>query len=144
MEFMELVSGFAQNLAVALMPVLVGYVVFWVKAQLDVKKAELQKQYPVQFAFVEMVAAQAVAAAEQAGANEFIDDKLAFACDLAEKWMAQSNFVVDLDLIAAGQRDVAALRGWRKEVFGNDALRLCDGKVALAAKGGNVIAVDLD
>ena len=49
MEFMELVSGFAQNLAVALMPVLVGYVVFWVKAQLDVKKAELQNQYPVRY-----------------------------------------------------------------------------------------------
>ncbi|MEJ6478579.1 MAG: ribonuclease D [Octadecabacter sp.] len=60
---------------------------------------------------------------------------------VAQKLIANA---ADLDLIAAGQRDVAAMRGWRKEVFGNDALRLCDGKVALAAKNGRVIAVDLD
>ena len=60
---------------------------------------------------------------------------------VAQKLIANAS---DLDLIAAGQRDVAALKGWRKEVFGEDALRLCDGKVALAAKGGNVIAVNLD
>jgi ribonuclease D len=60
---------------------------------------------------------------------------------VAQKLIASA---ADLDLIAAGQRDVAAMRGWRKEVFGNDALRLCDGKVALAAKNGSVIAVDLD
>lgn len=50
----------------------------------------------------------------------------------------------DLDAIAAGMRDVQALSGWRKEVFGNDALRLCDGKIALAAKGQNVKVVELD
>ncbi|HHC29679.1 MAG TPA: ribonuclease D, partial [Rhodobacterales bacterium] len=41
----------------------------------------------------------------------------------------------DLDLLAAGKRDVPALTGWRAEVFGTDALRLCEGKLALAAKG---------
>ncbi len=50
----------------------------------------------------------------------------------------------DLDAIAAGLRDVAALRGWRKEVFGADALRLCDGKIALAADGSDVRIVALD
>lgn len=50
----------------------------------------------------------------------------------------------DLDAIAAGLRDVDALTGWRKEVFGNDALRLCDGKIALAAKGQTVRVVELD
>ena len=37
-----------------------------------------------------------------------------------------------------------ALTGWRREVFGNDALRLCDGKIALAAKGQTVRVVELD
>ncbi|MCV3271964.1 ribonuclease D [Roseobacter sinensis] len=50
----------------------------------------------------------------------------------------------DLDAIAAGIRDVAALHGWRKEVFGDDALRLCDGKIALAADGSDVRIVALD
>lgn len=49
----------------------------------------------------------------------------------------------DLDVIASGQRDVAALSGWRREVFGEDALRLCDGQIALAAKGRSVKVVSL-
>jgi ribonuclease D len=40
-------------------------------------------------------------------------------------------------------RDVPALQGWRKEVFGNDALRLCNGEVALAAKGKTVKIISL-
>lgn len=49
----------------------------------------------------------------------------------------------DLDAIAAGERDVPALTGWRQEVFGADALRLCDGEIALAAKGNSVKIVNL-
>lgn len=50
----------------------------------------------------------------------------------------------DLDAIAAGLRDVPALSGWRNEVFGFDALRLCEGKIALAADGSEVRIVALD
>ncbi|WP_420556001.1 ribonuclease D [Roseovarius sp.] len=49
----------------------------------------------------------------------------------------------DLDAISAGERDVPALGGWRRDVFGDDAMRLCDGKVALAAKGGSIRTIDL-
>ena len=49
----------------------------------------------------------------------------------------------DLDAMAAGRRDLPALSGWRNEVFGRDALRLCEGKVGLAAKGQQVMIVDL-
>ncbi len=49
----------------------------------------------------------------------------------------------DLDAIAAGERDVAALTGWRREVFGEEALLLCAGKVALAVKGSAVVTVAL-
>lgn len=49
----------------------------------------------------------------------------------------------DLDAIAAGLRDVPALTGWRREVFGNDALRLCEGEIALTAKGNDVAVVDV-
>jgi ribonuclease D len=60
---------------------------------------------------------------------------------VAQKLIASS---ADLDAIAAGERDVAALRGWRHEVFGADALLLCAGKVALAARGQNVVTIRLD
>lgn len=50
----------------------------------------------------------------------------------------------DLDAMAAGHRDVPALNGWRREVFGADAERLCEGRIALAAKGPNVRIVALD
>jgi ribonuclease D len=49
----------------------------------------------------------------------------------------------DLDLIAAGDREVPALAGWRLEAFGDDALRLCKGEIALSAKGNEVRVVRL-
>lgn len=49
----------------------------------------------------------------------------------------------DLDAIAAGERDVEALKGWRSEAFGDDALRLCRGEIALSAKGSEVRVVRL-
>ncbi|MEH7830306.1 ribonuclease D [Gemmobacter denitrificans] len=49
----------------------------------------------------------------------------------------------ELDQIAAGERDVPALQGWRLEAFGVDALRLCDGEIALTAKGNDVRIVRL-
>ncbi len=47
----------------------------------------------------------------------------------------------DLDAIAAGARDLEALHGWRAEAFGDDALRLCRGEIALSAKGNEVRVV---
>ena len=49
----------------------------------------------------------------------------------------------DLDAIAAGGREGEALKGWRREAFGEDALRLCKGEVALSAKGTEVRVVRL-
>ncbi len=49
----------------------------------------------------------------------------------------------ELDSIAAGQRDLPVLRGWRAEAFGDDAIRLCRGEIALSAKGHDVRVVTL-
>ena len=49
----------------------------------------------------------------------------------------------DLDAIAAGERDLEALQGWRAEAFGDDALKLCRGEIALSAKGNEVWVVRL-
>ena len=57
---------------------------------------------------------------------------------VAQKLVASAQ---DLDAIAAGERDLPALRGWRAEVFGADALRLCRGEIALSARGNEVRVV---
>ena len=59
---------------------------------------------------------------------------------VAQKLIATA---ADLDAIAAGERDLMALKGWRAEVFGRDALRLCDGELALCARGSSVQVVEL-
>ena len=59
---------------------------------------------------------------------------------VAQKLIATSS---DLDAIATGARDVHALTGWRREIFGNDALLLCEGKIALAARGADVVTIRL-
>jgi len=41
----------------------------------------------------------------------------------------------ELDRLAAGKRDVHALSGWRREIFGSDAVSLIEGKLALALSG---------
>ena len=41
----------------------------------------------------------------------------------------------ELDRLAAGKRDIAALRGWRREVFGTDAVDLIEGRLALSLAG---------
>ena len=54
---------------------------------------------------------------------------------VAAKLIASSS---DLDDIACGEHDGIWATGWRREVFGNDALRLLKGEIALSAKGDRV------
>lgn len=51
---------------------------------------------------------------------------------VAQKLIATA---AELDEIAAGIHDGPAMKGWRRKAFGEDALRLCAGKLALRAKG---------
>ena len=51
--------------------------------------------------------------------------------------------VDDLERIAADdEADVPALKGWRRELFGEKALALKHGKLALAVEKGKVVAVE--
>lgn len=59
---------------------------------------------------------------------------------VAQKLIANA---VELDALAAGQRCLDCLKGWRGELFGQDALRLCRGELALTAKGQQVLTVEL-
>lgn len=60
---------------------------------------------------------------------------------VATKLIASS---ADLDYIAAkGEVDVPALKGWRREVFGADALALRDGRIGFAIRRGKLVVLDL-
>ncbi|MEZ7813100.1 MAG: ribonuclease D [Paracoccaceae bacterium] len=59
---------------------------------------------------------------------------------VAPKLIANAS---ELDAIAAGERNLSSLMGWRAEAFGDDAMRLCRGEVALSAKGTQVIVVPI-
>lgn len=61
---------------------------------------------------------------------------------VAAKVIATSE---DLDRIAADDNaEVAALKGWRRELFGEKALALKHGQLALAVERGRVVAVERD
>ena len=59
---------------------------------------------------------------------------------VAPKLIADSS---DLERIASeDDPDVAALSGWRRELFGEDALRIKRGEVALTVEDGEVVTVE--
>jgi ribonuclease D len=61
---------------------------------------------------------------------------------VAQKLVASS---ADLERIAADDNaDVPALHGWRREVFGNDALALKHGRLALTMDGKRIVIMPLD
>lgn len=63
--------------------------------------------------------------------------------DIAPRLIATSK---EIDLIAAfGEKaDVPALSGWRREIFGEDALKMLKGEIGLRLAGRKVVAQKLD
>ncbi len=49
----------------------------------------------------------------------------------------------ELQRLASGAADSRLLAGWRREVYGNDAIRLANGQTALAVSGNRLRVVDL-
>lgn len=63
----------------------------------------------------------------------------------AEKYSVAQKLIAtsaDLDALANGD-EVGAMRGWRKKVFGEDALRLKNGEIALSASPHGVKIIEL-
>ncbi len=77
-------------------------------------------------------------------ASQLLKVLLKMRCDeyeVAQKLLASSE---DIENIAAyGEKaDVPALAGWRHQVFGEDALRLLRGEIALAFKNNHAVIVE--
>lgn len=62
---------------------------------------------------------------------------------IATRLVANARDIEQLAAFGEGA-DIAALNGWRREIFGQDALDLLRGKIALRLEGENVIAERLD
>lgn len=61
--------------------------------------------------------------------------------DVAARLLARSE---DLELLAAGVRELPLLEGWRFEQFGRDALELVEGKLAFAVVKGRLKMAHID
>ncbi len=65
----------------------------------------------------------------------------------SEKWGVAQKLIAsssDLDELANYENpEIPALKGWRKKVFGNDALRLKSGQIALSSKNGGLKIIEL-
>lgn len=60
---------------------------------------------------------------------------------VAQKLIATSS---DIDALASADfDDLPALSGWRREVFGADALRICNGTAGLVARPGGIKLIDV-
>ena len=74
---------------------------------------------------------------------ELLKVLLKLKCDshkVAQKLVASSN---DIEAIAADDNaDVRALSGWRRDIFGEDALRLKRGELALTADGSRIKLIE--
>jgi len=62
---------------------------------------------------------------------------------IATRLVANARDIEQLAAFGEGA-DIAALKGWRREIFGQDALDLLRGKIALRLEGENVVAERLD
>ncbi|WP_126172481.1 ribonuclease D [Altericroceibacterium xinjiangense] len=61
--------------------------------------------------------------------------------DIASRLLTRSD---ELEALAAGVRDLPVLEGWRREVFGRDALDLVEGKLAFAVEKGRLKMTHID
>jgi ribonuclease D len=61
--------------------------------------------------------------------------------DVAARLLARTD---ELELLAAGVRDLPMLKGWRYKEFGHDALELVEGKMAFAVVNGKLKKTHVD
>ena len=101
MENNVILSAVLQGLLEFLLPIvavaIISVLVSW--AKLLWQKARLWN--PDATDLLEEAAKVAVTAAEQAGAAYLINDKKAYAMDIAEKWLGQHGIYLDIELIDA-------------------------------------------
>jgi hypothetical protein len=100
MEWNDFFSLFVQGLLTLIVPTIAAAGLRWLWLQGSKAWEQFRQSQPDVCLQIEWAANMAIKAAEQAGAANLIDDKKAYALDIAERWLAAKGLKVDLDLVA--------------------------------------------
>lgn len=101
-QWIDVFQKFVFNIAVATLPFLSVFIIAWIKAQVELKMAQIEEIKPKFADALRVAVALAVQAAEQAGLADLIDDKKMFAIETAEAFLVDVGWEeFDLNVLAA-------------------------------------------
>lgn len=99
--FEDFVSKFAQEFLSIVLPVLAsllaGLVIAWIKKVIEQVKAKMDERF---IWMLDEAVRVAVLAAEQVNLSGFVEDKKDYAIGVAEKWLAERGYKIDLGVLA--------------------------------------------
>ena len=99
--FEDFVSKFAQEFLSIVLPVLAsllaGLVIAWIKKVVEQVKAKMDQRF---IWLLDEAVRIAVLAAEQVNLSGFVEDKKDYAIGVAEKWLAERGYKIDLGVLA--------------------------------------------
>jgi hypothetical protein len=97
----QVLINFLVAFITACTPVVVAFVVAWIKAKTDEIKGKISERLSSEQQYaLEWAARNAVLAAEQSGLKDLALNKKAFAITAAERFLKSQGFDIDLDVIA--------------------------------------------
>lgn len=97
----DIVSAVLQSVLGYVLPLLAVSLTGLVVAKIRETWRRIEMKQPDLTYEVMKVTRLAIAAAEQAGAANLINDKKKYALNIAEKWLSDAGIKIDLDLISA-------------------------------------------
>lgn len=86
-QFLDVFQKFVFNILLAILPALSVYIIAWIKAQIDIKVAQIEASKPQFASALRLAVSLAVQAAEQAGLAGLIEEKKDYAVTIAQKWL---------------------------------------------------------
>lgn len=91
---------------------------------------------------------QAVGAIKPVNKNREVTDLLKVYLKYSSEQSGVAEEIIstadELREISQGNRNVRPLQGWRRELFGNNALKLCQGKIALTLENSKLTVMELE
>jgi hypothetical protein len=96
-----ILSNVLEAVLILVLPAVAVAITRWLWAQASIIWHTIEQSRPGLADVLAQVSAFAVAAAEQAGIGGLIDDKKKYALEIAEKWLAENNITIDLELVSA-------------------------------------------
>ena len=91
-DFINLLQEFAFGLAVAILPIISGFLVAALNALVKKWLAELEASKPQLSWYLHEAVEIAVVAAEQAGIQGFVEDKLQYALNIAQEYLNEHGW----------------------------------------------------